>query len=257
MTNGRAGKSKMLKEIVSKADQGDLGVDFRSQNHLYSDFNMPQFTYIPGQATLTLGQFVEIWPKLAERPMRFQLGTPLPAGLSLNLSNGVIQGTPLRAAARMTVVVQAILTNNRMMRGTVDIDVVDFSRGGYVVGHISELEPGRFMVLLHVPDGAEDGAGDMPGSNKQFANNGGRQARKLAGMKKPEAPPVQAWALHGARGHPQLNCLQDNDLLQQQMAWALQDARMHQQGCSTGLHENDLLQHQQMVELSGPFMQRF
>jgi hypothetical protein len=82
MANGRAGKNKMLKEIVSKADQGDLGVDFRSQPHLYSDFNIPQFTYMPGQATLTLGQFVEIWPKLPERPMRFQLGTPLPAGLS-------------------------------------------------------------------------------------------------------------------------------------------------------------------------------
>jgi len=207
-----------------------MGADFRSQGHLYLDFDMPHFTYIPGQATLTLGQSVEIWPKLAEAPVRFQLGTPLPAGLSLNPSNGVIQGTPVRAVGRMTVVVQAVLANNRMMRGSVDIDVVDFTHGGYVVGHISEIEPGRFMMLLHVPDAAEDVAGASRGSHKQVAHDGGRQARKLVANKKGGQALGQAWALQGARV---------------------------QNGHASGLHGSELLQHQQMVEPSSAFMQRF
>lgn len=140
---------------AGNADKADMRAS-RLPEVLEGGFSGAQFTYNVNQAILTIGQYVELWPQLPEMPGHFRLGAPLPQGMILDSSNGVIHGSPSQSTPRSTVVVEAVLINGLTMRSTVDVEVVDFTRGGFVIGHMSELEPGKFMLLLYVPDGSED-----------------------------------------------------------------------------------------------------
>jgi hypothetical protein len=137
------------------------------------------FGYTPSEATLTIGQSVELWPTLRELPARFHLAALLPQGLNMDTATGCIRGVPTQAVPRSTVVVEATPLRGPMLRATVDIEVVDFTRGGFVIGHMSELEPGKFMLLMYVPDG-EDPARDELGSLNQLSNMGGARPTRKA-----------------------------------------------------------------------------
>jgi hypothetical protein len=115
-----------------------------------------QFSYTPHGASLTIGQNVELWPKLSDKTARYHVQVPLPAGLTLDMSTGVIHGCPLQAALKATSVIQATLSNGVVLRTALDFEVIDFTRGDFVIGHISEIEQGKFMLLLYVPDGSEE-----------------------------------------------------------------------------------------------------
>jgi len=112
------------------------------------------FAYTPQRSTFTLGQFAEIMPALfgCTSVRQFSLHAPLPKGLSLDSMSGVISGSPLSACACTTVFVEVEMMDGRRAQTSLEIEVVDFTRGGFVVGHISEVEPGRFMLLLYKPD---------------------------------------------------------------------------------------------------------
>lgn len=109
------------------------------------------FTYTPGRAILTIGQEVEFKPHLSTRASSFRLNVALPQGLALDPHTGIMSGSPVVPAAKMTVVVEADL-GGRLAHAVVDLEVVDFTRGGFVIGHMSEPEPGKFMMLLYVPE---------------------------------------------------------------------------------------------------------
>lgn len=113
------------------------------------------FAYSPGQALLTIGQDAEFQPQIAMAAAQFRLMAPLPKGLTLDSVSGIICGAPSAAVPQMTLVVEADLISGSTARATLELEVVDFTRGGFVIGHMSEYEPGKFMLLLYVPDDVE------------------------------------------------------------------------------------------------------
>mmetsp|Transcript_88366 Transcript_88366/g.255001 ORF Transcript_88366/g.255001 Transcript_88366/m.255001 type:complete len:355 (+) Transcript_88366:162-1226(+) len=115
------------------------------------------FAYNPPRVVCTIGQEVELLPQLVAVPVQFRLGGPLPGGLVLDQVSGVIRGCPTAASPQKSFVIEADLLGGRTVRAAVEIEVVDFTRGGFVIGHMSEYEPGKFMLLLYVPD--ENGSG--------------------------------------------------------------------------------------------------
>jgi len=140
------------------------------------------FTYNPPKSVFTVGQEVEMLPQLVAVPVQFRLVMPLPQGLILDQASGVIRGAPVTATPQSTAVIEANLLGGRTVRAAVDIEVVDFTRGGFVIGHMSEFEPGKFMLLLYVPDengGNEEMSGyPLEGASgnasvKTSANRGG------------------------------------------------------------------------------------
>lgn len=115
------------------------------------------FGYVPSKLILTVGQDTSIRPQILAAASHFRLLAPLPHGLLLDPVRGLITGAPTAAAPACTVVVEAELKRGGFARATIDLEVIDFTRGGFVIGHMSEVEPGRFMLLLYVPEEGEDG----------------------------------------------------------------------------------------------------
>mmetsp|Transcript_96324 Transcript_96324/g.272374 ORF Transcript_96324/g.272374 Transcript_96324/m.272374 type:complete len:317 (-) Transcript_96324:98-1048(-) len=113
------------------------------------------FLYSPGQAILAIGQHAEFIPQLSvhAKPKRFRLAATLPEGLGLDLAIGAITGAPISSFERAAVLVDAEMADGRTARASLDLEVVDFTRGGFVIGHIGEFRPDRYMLLLHVPQG--------------------------------------------------------------------------------------------------------
>lgn len=150
----KAGKS------FQGAGRAELGPDSERPN---CDRSM--FCYSLDEQIYTVGQDVELTPQVMLDVLAFRLTTPLPAGLVLDRVSGAIYGTATAAHPTSTVVVEADIQGGGVMRATIDMEVIDFTRGGYVVGHMSEFEKGRFMMLLYAPDtdekheGAEGGYG--------------------------------------------------------------------------------------------------
>lgn len=116
------------------------------------------FAYSPSRAILTIGQDAEFRPQIAAAALRFRLTAPLPQGLVLDPVSGVVSGSPATAAPQCAVVIEAELLGGRTVRAALELEVVDFTRGGFVIGHISEFEPGKFMLLLYVPDEQDGGS---------------------------------------------------------------------------------------------------
>ncbi|CAK0890929.1 unnamed protein product, partial [Prorocentrum cordatum] len=140
----RAGKS------LQGAGRAELGPDSGRPN---CDHAM--FCYSLDEQIYTVGQDVELTPQVMMDVSAFRLTTPLPPGLALDRTSGAIHGTATAAAPASTVVVEADVQGGGAMRATIDMEVIDFTRGGYVMGHMSEVEKGRFMMLLYTPDADE------------------------------------------------------------------------------------------------------
>ncbi|CAK0830247.1 unnamed protein product, partial [Prorocentrum cordatum] len=113
------------------------------------------FSYRPGRATMAVGQVAEFKPSVEGPVHRFSPVAPLPAEFALNVATGVITASPTTQFSQITLVIQAELYDGRCLRGMLQVDSVDFSLGGYVLGHMSEVAPGRYMMLLYVPEGDE------------------------------------------------------------------------------------------------------
>jgi len=168
------------------------------------------FSYSPNQATLTIGQQTEFWPQLKVMPARFRSVTPLVQGLMLNPASGVISGTPVVSVGKASLLVEADLVDGQTVRAAIDVEVVDFTRGGFVVGHINELEPGKFMLLLYVPKDANEKGVDkasagrytpmLETTSKDNSNTAGRGEfwKPMAGTTKgcsvEQISPMSGWA---------------------------------------------------------------
>lgn len=165
---------------IGNADKNDRQRGM--QDVAEAGFNGAQFAYNVNQATLTIGQYVELWPQLADMQAQFRLAAPLPQGMVLDQSSGIIHGSPAQSTPRMTAVVEAVTANGYAMRSTVDVEVVDFTRGGFVIGNMTELEPGKFMLLLYVPEGNEDVEDSGATKFLQFGDcNGQANTRMIPG----------------------------------------------------------------------------
>lgn len=146
------------------------------------------FQYQPGRATMAIGQVTEFKPSVEGPVRRFSPVVPLPADFSLNAATGVITASPTSQFSHTTLVVEAELFDGRTLRGMLQVDSVDFSLGGYVLGHMSEVAPGRYMMLLYVPEGDSASEGPpptnmLPNSTEATANVG----PMLLGMNAPLA----------------------------------------------------------------------
>lgn len=127
------------------------------------------FCYSPSQAILTIGQQTEFVPRLAVLASHFRLTVPLPPGLYLDPVSGIISGAPLGAHTRIISAVEADLPDGRRAAASLELEVVDFTRGGFVIGHMSEYEPGKYMLLMYVPEERE---GNNNGGGRHVANDG-------------------------------------------------------------------------------------
>lgn len=115
----------------------------------------PSFSYSSSSCVFAVGQAVHIEPLLPMAPVQFHIKPPLPRGLTLSPTMGVISGAGVMASPLTSFTIEVEMRNMRTALATVEIEIVDFVRGDFAVGHISEVEPGKFMVLLHVPQDAE------------------------------------------------------------------------------------------------------
>jgi len=135
------------------------------------------FAYTPSRSILTIGQDVELRPQLAAVATQFRLKAALPPGLVLDPTSGAIHGAPSAPQNQTTVIIEADFLGGRTARATIDLEVVDFTRGGFVIGHMSEFEPGKFMLLLYVPEEGSDKRNGMQGGCngpvKNMANSNG------------------------------------------------------------------------------------
>lgn len=116
--------------------------------------------YTPGRAVLAIGQQAEFRPPLLMVPVSYRLLAPLPRGLRLDTSTGVIHGAAEEPCQPTTVIIEATPLGAYPVAASFELEVVDFTQGGFAVGHISELEPGRYMLVLHAPEQSE--AGEYP-----------------------------------------------------------------------------------------------
>jgi len=138
------------------------------------------FSYLPNRATLTIGQEAEFRPQLAALPAAFKLLGQLPQGLVLDSVSGVISGVPTSSMAQTNVVVEVDLIMGRSACAAVELEVVDFTRGGFVIGHMNEFEQGKFMMLFYVPEeGGESGENGCPLSVED--GDGGIKGRGAGG----------------------------------------------------------------------------
>jgi hypothetical protein len=113
---------------------------------------------------MAVGQVTEFRPSVEGPVRRFWPVAPLPAGFSLDVATGVLTASPTTQFSHITLVIEAELFDGRTLRGMLQVDSVDFSLGGYVLGHMSEVAPGRYMMLLYVPEGGPESDGPPPPS---------------------------------------------------------------------------------------------
>jgi len=115
------------------------------------------FAYCPASTTLAVGQQAEFRPRLAAQPTRFRAASPFPSGIVLDDKTGVVYALCADSLPPTTIVVEADFGGSVGVRAVLDIEVIDFTRGGFVMGHLEEVLPGRFMLLLYKPEA--NGAG--------------------------------------------------------------------------------------------------
>ncbi|CAJ1370433.1 unnamed protein product [Effrenium voratum] len=127
------------------------------------------FTYTPSRVTLTMGQRTEIRPALfgPTATRRFSCLGRLPEGLNLDALTGTISGQPTAGCPWEVFTIQVEMMDGQTAQTGLEIEVVDFSRGGFVVGHISEVTPGRFMLVVYKPEEAEVKPQDVQNLNLQ------------------------------------------------------------------------------------------
>lgn len=111
--------------------------------------------YSPSHATLCIGQEVEFRPSSASPLSGFRPVTPLPRGLLLDPASGVISGVPEAPMAETPIFVEADMRDGSRVQAAVDLEVVDLSVGGFALGHLCEIKPGQFMMLMHVPEDSQ------------------------------------------------------------------------------------------------------
>jgi len=129
------------------------------------------FTYTPSRVTLTTGQHTEIRPALfgpSSTTRRFSVLSCLPEGLTLDHQTGTISGVPVNGSPWEVFTVQVEMMDGQSAQAGLEIEVVDFSRGGFVMGHISEVAPGRFMLVVYKPE--EDGGKTNPQELQNLQN---------------------------------------------------------------------------------------
>lgn len=132
---------------------------------------MASFTYDESRVTLAVGQEVELRPQVQVTvPVQFHLLVPLPQGLMLDQATGLISGMPTAASLHKGFFVEAVFSGGTRARAVIEIEVVDFTRGGFVVGHVSEVEPGKFMLLFYVPQ--ETGGVDVDQRSSHMPHQG-------------------------------------------------------------------------------------
>eukprot|EP00933_Yihiella_yeosuensis_P022497 TRINITY_DN17724_c0_g1_i1.p1 TRINITY_DN17724_c0_g1~~TRINITY_DN17724_c0_g1_i1.p1 ORF type:complete len:198 (+),score=24.27 TRINITY_DN17724_c0_g1_i1:25-594(+) len=157
MDNGPQGRS-MSNAVTGLHAGNSKQSEFRySENHLLS---------------LTVGQETRISPSInGAQAKSFRLMGNLPWGLQFDCFNGEIVGVPSWPVEPMTYSVEAELEDGRCLQTRVTLEVVDFSSGGYVVGHVSETAPGRFTLVLHIPEDVANGGDHRNGNG---CNGNGR-----------------------------------------------------------------------------------
>jgi len=112
--------------------------------------------YSPEEMTLVVRQEVVCRPPiLPSKVAHYSLLSALPSGLELDPVTGVIQGLPAAAFDRQSFFVEATSSQGGSTVVSVTLEVIDFTQGGYTVGHISEHVPGVYMVIVHVPEESE------------------------------------------------------------------------------------------------------
>jgi len=124
---------------------------------------VPLLTYTPDKVVLAVGQRMECLPRLAGAApaLRFSCA-PLPAGLMLDPHTGILHMSCEENLPAQSVQIQAQLADGRVAQTAIQLEAIDFTQGGFVMGHLEELEPGRFMALLYLPKGEQaDGASSL------------------------------------------------------------------------------------------------
>jgi len=156
------------------------------------------FSYSPNQATLTIGQEAEFHPQLAALPTAFRLVGSLPQGLVFDPVSGVISGAPMSALAQTNVVVEVDLLGDRTAYAAVELEVVDFTRGGFVIGHMNEFEPGKFMLLLYVPEDSGENSESVKNAHPFSGEHGGVGVKGRGAGNRLTKRPDQKLTSHGS-----------------------------------------------------------
>eukprot|EP00428_Durinskia_dybowskii_P012178 CAMPEP_0170223362 /NCGR_PEP_ID=MMETSP0116_2-20130129/11380_1 /TAXON_ID=400756 /ORGANISM="Durinskia baltica, Strain CSIRO CS-38" /LENGTH=428 /DNA_ID=CAMNT_0010474063 /DNA_START=100 /DNA_END=1383 /DNA_ORIENTATION=+ len=112
------------------------------------------FTF-PVNLSLAVGQRGETRPSIVGQVCRFRPASKLPYGVIVNLSNGVVSACCSQPLPRLAVVVEADFSAGFTLKASVDVEVIDFTVGGFFMAHLEEVMPGRFMVLLYKPQQEE------------------------------------------------------------------------------------------------------
>eukprot|EP00929_Paragymnodinium_shiwhaense_P117997 TRINITY_DN8951_c0_g1_i1.p1 TRINITY_DN8951_c0_g1~~TRINITY_DN8951_c0_g1_i1.p1 ORF type:complete len:474 (+),score=118.14 TRINITY_DN8951_c0_g1_i1:145-1566(+) len=209
-----------------------------------SAFTDTGFYYSPTQVTFTLGQDVCVRPHVAIRMTQFRVASALPPGLRLDAATGVISGMP-ETAMIQNVIIEADSVDNRKFWSTLEVEVVDFSQEGFVLGHLSEFAPGRYMMLMFIPD--KDG--DNPGGDQAS-----QQLLDQAGM--PKLPPQQMQQLQiqlrqleqQPQFPPQQQAQRPQPQVQQQQLQLPQQAQQHQMQMQQQMQHQQHLQHLQQQQ---------
>eukprot|EP00927_Polykrikos_kofoidii_P072022 TRINITY_DN68199_c0_g1_i1.p1 TRINITY_DN68199_c0_g1~~TRINITY_DN68199_c0_g1_i1.p1 ORF type:complete len:402 (+),score=35.81 TRINITY_DN68199_c0_g1_i1:97-1206(+) len=122
----------------------------------------PSFSYSEKALILAIGQEVNIQPNTSAAPLNFKLESRLPEGLHFSSSAGSISGAPTLAFSRSMICVAAEFADFGVFRAAFQLEVIDFTSRNFVVDHLCEFEPGKYMMLVYTPeDGSEAQGGDV------------------------------------------------------------------------------------------------
>jgi len=69
--------------------------------------------------------------------------------LFLDKDTGVLRATPSAATPQKSLLVLARSACGTAVQGALQLEVIDFSVGGFAMGHLSEFAPGRYVAILH------------------------------------------------------------------------------------------------------------
>jgi len=147
----------------------------------------PTLTYRPtANVLLVVGQEVYLEPSIDCVALGYRLKVPLPHGLALDQATGIIHGSPTVAAAKRTILVEADVLHVGTVRGSLEFEVVDLLSKDLAIGHLSEIEPGKFVVLVHQPENPPSDMGKHDYSRQQRGMRGnttrGLKTKAMQGM---------------------------------------------------------------------------